>query len=766
MKSYNTLISCVYITLLIVSHYVNISHGETPQRSTYIIHMDKSFMPNVFTNHRHWYTSTVKSLNSGNPDGLPLNEPTILYTYDNALHGFSARLTLNELQTLQNHPAFVTAYKEAKATLDTTRTIDFLSLNSQTGLWPASDYGHDVIIGVIDTGIWPESKSFSDEGMTAVPSKWKGACQGGQSFNSSFCNNKLIGANFFNKGIIASKPSLKPRVISARDAEGHGTHTSSTAAGNYVDDVSSFGYAHGTARGVAPRARLAIYKAVWEGGESYTSDVIAAIDQAIFDGVDVISMSLGFDQLPLYEDPVAIGSFAAMEKGILVSTSGGNAGPTLGSLHNDIPWALTVGASTIDRQFAGTLSLGNGQNIVGWSLFPAKAVIQNTPLKYEPSLAFCNSSTQLTNAASNKIVICDDIGATFDQMYSVANSNVAAAIFISDDPEKNLIGGLQWPGVLINSKHGKSIVNYAKKDKSNASGSMKFQQTFVGSTSAPAAAFYTSRGPSMSYPRVLKPDVIAPGTQVLAAFVPNAEAARIGNSIVLSSDYALMSGTSMACPHASGVAALLKAAHPEWTPAAIRSAMMTTANPLDNTNAPIKDSGNDFKPASPLAMGSGQVDPNRALDPGLIYDATIQDYVNLLCSTNFTKKQILTITRSSQYDCSTPSNDLNYPSFITVYNNKTSVRVQTFHRTVTNVGGGRTSYTALVTAPKGSKVTVRPKKLVFKRQYEKQRYSLTIQYSKNKNQGASFGSLVLMEVGSDQPHSVRSPIVVFPSENF
>ncbi|KAK9697455.1 hypothetical protein RND81_08G038700 [Saponaria officinalis] len=773
--SFNMLFSYFYIILLIsvliLCQYVNIStsHGETPQRSTYIIHMDKSLMPNVFTSHHHWYSSTVDSLDSGPFDGRKpssVDVPTILYTYDNALHGFSASLTQNEIQTLKNHPAFVTSYKEAQATIDTTRTIDFLSLNSRTGLWPASDYGHDVTVGVIDSGVWPESKSFSDEGMTPVPTNWKGACEGGQNFNASFCNKKLIGAKFFNKGIIASKPSVKSRVNSARDVDGHGTHTSSTAAGNYVDDVAFFGYARGTARGVAPRARLAIYKVVWEEGESYTSDIIAAIDEAISDGVDVISMSLGFDQLPLYEDPVAIGAFAATEKGVFVSTSGGNTGPSLASLHNDIPWALTVGASTIDRQFAGTLSLGNGKTIVGWSLFPASAIIQNTPLKYDPTLAFCNSSTHLTEAASNRIVICDDIDATLDQMYAVANSNVAAAIFISKDPLNNEAGGLQWPGIVINSKDGKFIVNYAKNNKDKASGSMTFQQTFVGSTPAPAATFYTSRGPSRSYPGVLKPDIIAPGNLVLAAFVPNAEAARIGNGIVLSSDYAMLSGTSMSCPHASGVAALLKAAHPEWTPAAIRSAMMTTANPLDNTDKPIKDSGDGFKPASPLAMGSGQVDPNSALDPGLIYDLTQQDYVNLLCSTNFTKKQISTIIRSSKYDCSTPSKDLNYPSFIALYDNNKSVGAQTFRRTVTNVGdGGATVYMVVVTEPKNSKVTVSPKNLVFKRRYEKQSYNLTVKYRRNEKQDVSFGSIVWKEVGSAR-YSVRSPIVVFPSDKF
>jgi len=661
---------------------------------------------------------------------------------------------------LETHPAFVTAYKDVKGQVDTTRTTDFLSLNSKSGLWPASNYGHNVVVGLIDTGVWPESRSFKDDGMAPVPSKWKGACESGQNFNGSMCNKKLVGARFFNKGFMAAEPKTKLSMNSARDIDGHGTHTSSTVAGAHVDGVSFFGYAQGTARGVAPRSRLAVYKVVWDEG-CYSSDVLAAFDQAISDGVDVISISLGFGGFPLYTDPVAIGSFAAMEHGVLVSSSAGNSGPLIGTLHNGIPWALIVAAGTIDRQFSGTLSLGNGHTILGWTLFPASAVVEKVSLKYDRKISACNSSTLLSKAASNEIIICDNMGMTLDQMDKVAGSNAAAAIFISDDPiDYELIGGVSWPGIIIGSKDGRSVVQYAKSTKS-AWASMQFQQTFVGSRAAPAAAFYTSRGPAPSCPGVLKPDLMAPGSQVLAAYIPSSEVARIGNNIILSSEYAMLSGTSMACPHASGVAALLRGAHPEWSPAAIRSAMMTTADPLDNTRHPIKDDGDTSKPASPLAMGSGQVDPNRALDPGLVYDATPQDYVNLLCSMNITTKQMLTIVRSKRYNCSNPSSDLNYPSFIALYDNKTKIAVKTFHRTMTNMGkGGATTYKASVIAPRGSRVVVKPQKLVFREQHEKQSYSLTIKYKSNNEEEVSFGSLVWKEVGGK--HSVRSPIVVSP----
>lgn len=730
--------------------------------------MDKSLMPNVFTSHHHWYTSTVDSLSSNGPKSS--TSPRILYAYDNALHGFSALLSPNEFLMLENHPAFVTSYEETKGKLDTTRTIDFLSLNPNMGLWPASKYGQDVIVGVIDTGVWPESLSFRDNGMTPVPVRWKGTCQFGQSsFNGSLCNRKLIGARYFNKGVKAANPKMKlmTELESARDTDGHGTHTSSTVAGNYVDDVSFFGYAQGTARGVAPRARLAVYKAVWDDGISYSSDILAAMDQAISDGVDVISMSLGFDDLPLYKDPVAIGSFAAMEKGILVSTSAGNAGPTIGTLHNGIPWTLTVAASTVDRHFAGTLSLGNGHTVTGWSLFPAGANIQKVPLRYNKMLSSCNSSTEITKSAAYEIVICDDTGATRDQMVRVADSKAAAAIFISDDPFYYEVAEITWPGIVIGSKDGPGIIQYAKKRNNNPWASMEFQKTFVGSRPAPEAAFYTSRGPSPSYPGLLKPDIMAPGSQILAAYVPTVEAARIGNYISLSSDYALLSGTSMACPHASGVAGLLKGVHPDWSPAAIRSAMMTTANPLDNTDALIRANGYKPKPklgpATPLAMGAGQVDPNRAMDPGLIYDVAPHDYIDLLCSMNLTKKQILTLVRSNKRDCTTSSStDLNYPSFIALYDNKTTMGgIRTFRRMVTNVGVGGTTYEATVTSPKGCKVRVKPQRLVFNRKNDKQSFGLRVKYTRDSKEKVLFGSLVWKEVNGG--HSVRSPIVVSPS---
>ncbi|KAI5656240.1 hypothetical protein M9H77_25033 [Catharanthus roseus] len=728
-----------------------LSVAAVVERSAYIVHMDKSMMPRVLKEPKFWYQNIMESV-------LELENSQLLYTYHHAIHGFCALLSKEEVQILAKRQDVLSVIIDRKGKLDTTHTSKFLSLNADSGLLPKSNFGRDVIIGVIDSGVWPEHPSFQDHGLTKVPSRWKGKCEGGHNFNSTLCNRKLIGVRYFNKGSLAEN-SKKEITNTARDIKGHGTHTASTAAGNYVKDASFFGYAKGTARGIAPHARLSIYN-VQPLGEPFSSDVLAGIDQAVADGVDIISVSLGFDSQNLFEDQIAIASFGAMEKGILVSCSAGNI-DTFGELHNGSPWVLTVAASSIDRQFSGTLALGNGINIIGWSIFPARAIVKDLPLLYNSTISAC-SSRELMSQISGKIVICEesnDYSSFLNQIEIVKQSGLPAGIFISTAKEIFEFPAFSYPGVVISPNQASNVIKYALTD-SQPTATMYFQQTFLGEKVAPGAAAYSARGPSPSNPGILKPDVMAPGTLVLAAWIPDKKVSEIGY-IGLSSDFNLDSGTSMACPHATGIAALLKGAHLDWSPAAIRSAMITTANPFDNTKNPIKDLGLNYEIASPLAMGAGQVDPNRAMDPGLVYDATAQDYINFLCSMNFTHAQISTITRTASYKCSNPSSDLNYPSFIVLYNNETkNIMVQKFQRTVTNMGDGAVAYEARVTEPKGSNITVYPETLIFGSKNDKQNYSLTISYIANPNRIVTFGSLVWVEKSGN--HTVRSPIVVAP----
>ncbi|CBI21415.3 unnamed protein product, partial [Vitis vinifera] len=547
---------------------------------------------------------------------------TLIYTYSNSINGFSASLTLSELEALKKSPGYLSSTPDQFVQPHTTRSHEFLGLRRGSGAWTASNYGNGVIIGLVDSGIWPESASFKDEGMGKPPPRWKGACVADANFTSSMCNNKIIGARYYNRGFLAKYPDETISMNSSRDSEGHGTHTSSTAAGAFVEGVSYFGYANGTAAGMAPRAWIAVYKAIWSGRIAQ-SDALAAIDQAIEDGVDILSLSFSFGNNSLNLNPISIACFTAMEKGIFVAASAGNDGNAFGTLSNGEPWVTTVGAE-------------------------------------------------------------------------------------------------------------------------------------MGTKPAPMVDIYSSRGPFIQCPNVLKPDILAPGTSVLAAWPSNTP---VSDNFYHQwySDFNVLSGTSMATAHVAGVAALVKAVHPNWSPAAIRSALMTTANTLDNTQNPVKEVSNDTVTA--LDMGAGQVNPNKALDPGLIYNATAEDYVQLLCAMGFTAKEIQKITRSS-YECLNPSLDLNYPSFIAYFNDESSAPdelVQVFHRTVTNVGEGQSNYTAELTPLKGLKVKVDPEKLVFNCKHETLSYNLTLEGPKSMTEYLVYGHLSWVSDGGK--YVVRSPIV-------
>uniref|UniRef100_A0A5B7AQH6 Putative subtilisin-like protease n=1 Tax=Davidia involucrata TaxID=16924 RepID=A0A5B7AQH6_DAVIN len=731
------------------------------ESDTYIVHMDISAMPKAFSSHHNWYLATLASVSDSFKVITTTTTTTsskLIYSYNNAIHGFSASLSPSELEAIKNTPGYVSSYKELPVKVDTTRSFQFLGLISNSGLWPVSDYGKDVIIGLVDTGVWPESKSFNDDGMTEIPSRWKGECERGTEFNSSTCNKKLIGARFFNKGLIAKSPNLTISMNSTRDTDGHGTHTSTTAAGSYVDGASYFGYASGTARGMAPKARVAMYKALWEEG-GQLSDILAAIDQAISDSVDVLSISLGIDGAAFYEDPIAIATFAAFEKGIFVSTSAGNEGPFLESLHNGTPWVLTVAAGTIDREFTGTVTLGNGISTTGSSLYPGNST--QAPLVFMDT---CENVTELKKIGSKIVVCLDKNESLIDQVYNVQNARVSGGIFISNNTDLEYFIQSSFPAVFLNLQDGETVLDYIKSnnDPKPKAASIEFQETRLGTKPAPRVASYSSRGPSPSCPFVLKPDLMAPGALILASWPPKTPVAYINSGQQLYSNFNLLSGTSMSCPHAAGVAALLKGAHPEWSPAAIRSAMMTTSDSIDSTFNPIQDIGNNNRPADPLAIGAGHINPNKALDPGLVYDVKLEDYVNLLCALNYTEKQIQTITKSSSYNCSiNPSLDLNYPSFIAFFNaNDSESDVQTvreFQRTVTNVGDGMSTYVAKLTPLEGLKVSVVPEKLVFKEKYEKQSYKLSIEGPRLMKKLGVYGYLSWVEI--EGTHEVRSPIV-------
>ncbi|KAF2324358.1 hypothetical protein GH714_012781 [Hevea brasiliensis] len=524
--------------------------------------------------------------------------------------------------------------------------------------------------------------------MPPAPQRWKGQCENGTAFSPSNCNWKLIGARSFSKGLIAAGRNISTEIDydSPRDFFGHGTHTSSTAAGNHVPGVSHFGYARGTASGVAPRAHIAMYKVLFTTDtlQSAASDVLAGMDQAIADGVDIMSLSLGFQQTPYFNDVIAIASLSAMEKGIVVVCATGNDGD-FNATHN------------------GALDHNNND-----------------------SKAYCHYDALVPGEVHGKVVLCDTNKETnvSKQKDELERVGAYAGILITDT---SLLHSRDYtiPCLAIPTASGALVRDYVTGVTTPKVRSMEFITTKLGTTTAPQVAYFSSRGPDPISPNVLKPDILAPGVDVLAAIASNKPYMKMDGYDVVT-DYALFSGTSMAAPHVAGVAALLKSVHPEWSPAAIRSAIMTTAYVTDQSGTILKDQQTGL-PATPLDFGAGHLNPNKAMDPGLIYDLCFQDYIDFLCRLGYTEKQLSAIIRQSQWNCSQEQSDLNYPSFINIFNKESSPMMKKFSRVVTNVGNDRAVYNATLVIPPGMRVTVEPSSLSFTQKYQNQGYSVNLE---------------------------------------
>ncbi|KAL5855585.1 hypothetical protein ACOSQ4_005387 [Xanthoceras sorbifolium] len=744
------------------------SSSLSGDRKSYIIHMDKSAMPAPFSTHHDWYMSTLSSLSSPNAGVAP---PTHLYTYSHVMDGFSAVLSQAHLDQLHNMAGHVATYPDTFGHLHTTRTPKFLGLKKRVGIWPAAGFGSDVIIGVLDTGIWPESESFNDDGMPPVPARWRGICEVGTEFNSSNCNRKLIGARSFSKGIKQHRIEISKTddYDSPRDFFGHGTHTSSTAAGSRVQHADYFGYAGGTATGVAPMARIAMYKVVFfnDSYDAAATDVLAGMDQAIADGVDVMSLSLGFGETTFDGNPIAIGAFAALKKGVFVSCSAGNSGPHAYTILNGAPWITTIGAGTIDRDYAAHITLGDGEvTVSGRSVYPENLFVSEVPIYFghgNRSKEICDLNSLDPKDVAGKYIFCAfdyDGFVTFDQQSEeMYRTGAAGAILSSDMGQFLQPTDFDMPFVIINPKDGELVKKYMINSK-NATVSIKFQITVLGTKPAPQVAYFSSRGPDRRSPWILKPDILAPGVDILAAWVPNRGWTPIRDQYLLT-DYAIISGTSMSCPHVAGIAALLKAVHRDWSSAAIRSAMMTTANLYDNANGIIIDMETGTA-GTPLDFGAGHVNPNKAMDPGLVYDIEVDDYINYLCGLNYTSSQIRILTGTSNFTCEHANLDLNYPSFIVILNN-TNTTSFNFKRVLTNVADGSSVYRAMVNAPEGMKVIVQPATISFAGKYSKAEFNMTVSINLGTDANpqsdyiGNFGFLSWYEVNGK--HMVRSPIV-------
>ena len=690
-----------------------------------------------------------------------------LHDYVYSFNGFSAVMSARQAVVLAQTAGVLSVTPDEIRPLTTDNSPEYLGLSGEGGLWEQlggqGAAGENVIVGVVDTGIWPEHPSFADRDSNGKRiyrqvAGWHGKCEPGEAFNASHCNQKLIGAQYFADGFLASAPLAENEYLSPRDADGHGTHTASTAAGNANVSASVLGSDLGIISGMAPRARVAAYKACYTDASGAdgcaTSDLVAAIDQAVADGVDVINYSIGSSAETL-AGPDDIAFLFAAQAGIFVATSNGNTGPdpqTTGSPAT-VPWVTSVGASTQDRSFEGSVTLGNGASYTGVTLTggtdmlpivdsadlepPAGYEDDGNPDTDDTELCFIGALPDVTD----QIVLCArGTNARVEKSEAVAEAGGAGMVLYNTVANDTLNTDNHFvPSLHVAKAAGEAIKAYIAGP--NAPTAQIGAGRAVDDPTAPDMAAFSSRGPNGAAPDIIKPDVTAPGVNILAGATPTPHLGAPGQL------FQAISGTSMSSPHVAGVGALLVQAHPDWTPAMIKSALMTTAHQDVD-----KEDGETA--ADPFDMGAGHIVPTPASDPGLVYNAGFNDYLAFLCGTTDAVNPTSCDALTGSLGFSDDPSDLNLASIGVA----DLAGVQTVTRSVTNVGAAAV-YTASVEAPAGVAVVVEPGSLDLAAG-ETGEFTVTFTSTDTVVPDEwAFGSLTW----SDGDHSVRSPLAVKPT---
>ena len=671
----------------------------------------------------------------------------LVYRYQYGLNGFAARMHPSQAHKLENLPEVLHVWEDEIRPLTTNNSLEFLGLfDNDGGLrgTPGLD-GDGIIIGVIDSGIAPEHPALQDTREADRPSmclgdwaentflgkwlchrfekredvlvfeppeNWNGDCQAGERFAISDCNNKLIGARYFVSGAEATGPIDAGEILSARDVDGHGTHTATTAAGNRVK-ASIFGSFIGRIEGVAPGARVAVYKACWlRPGDSRascnTSDLANAIDAAVADGVDIINYSVG-SSLTRITAPDDVALMAATKAGVFTVVAAGNDGPNFGTIGSPAggPWVITAAASTRDGETTSeALEIKTPASIAG--LYVAREANFTPALQdvgpLDGSLVLADDDTDTSSdacealinsaAMSGKIALvqrgncefeikianAEDAGAIAVVVYNIAGD----PIVMNGNPETSNI-----PAVMIGQAEGNLIL--AELDGLLDVTVLLDKNLFLTENdTGNTMASFSSRGlgPVVD---ILKPDVTAPGVNILAGFTPDAVNSTQGES------YAYLSGTSMSTPHIAGVAALLLQANPTWSPSALKSALMTTAR----QDITLADGETD---AIPFDFGAGHIVPNDAVDPGLVYDVSDDEFDAFACGIASPAVSADRCDELNLAGFSFAGEDLNQPSIAVAR----LANQQVIRRRVSNVSDESATYVAEIVPPSGVSVNVSP----------------------------------------------------------
>ncbi|VAH64389.1 unnamed protein product [Triticum turgidum subsp. durum] len=728
---------------------------------------------------------------------------TKLYSYHYLINGFAVVLTPQQAEKLNRRKEVANIMLDFSVRTATTYTPEFLGLPE--GAWVQDGgpqcAGQGVVVGLIDTGIDPNHPSFADDLTTdnyPVPAHYSGNCEVTSDFPSGSCNRKLVGARHFaasaiTRGVFNASQDL----ASPSDSDGHGTHTASIAAGNHGIPVIVAGHHFGNASGMAPRAHIAVYKALYKGFGGFAADVVAAIDQAAEDNVDIISLSITPNRRPpglaTFFNPIDMALMSAVKDGIFVVQAAGNTGPSPKSMSSYSPWIFTVGASAHDREYNNYVVLGNNLTISGVGLAPgtdgdsmynliaAPHALQNyTTTPIEMSLGECQDPSHLDkDLIRGKILVCSysirfvlGLSSVKQALDTAKNVSAAGIIFYLDpfvlgfqlNPTPMDIPGLIIPSSddskIFLSYYNDSLVRDGTSDKVvNFSAVAKILGGLKPNygSSAPKVMFYSARGPdpednTLANADILKPNVVAPGSSIWGAWSSRG----LDSAEFTGESFAMLSGTSMAAPHIAGLAALIKQKFPSFNPAAIGSALSTTTTLSDKQGNPImsqrtySNPDSTQTPATPFDMGNGFANATAALDPGLIFDCSYDDYLSFLCGINGSAPVVANYTGNSCGASTMTGADLNLPSITIAVLNQS--RIVT--RTVTNVASDE-NYTVSCNAPYGVAASATPAQF-FIPSGQKQLVTFVVNATMT-NSSVSFGDV---EFYGDKGHRVVIPFTV------
>ncbi|MEO5778956.1 MAG: S8 family serine peptidase [Arthrobacter oryzae] len=680
-----------------------------------------------------------------------------------ALNGFSATLTADQAIKLAKDPGVLLVAPDTENAPDYSST-DFLKLSGDNGTWNTQfggpeGAGKGVVVGVIDTGYTPSSpyfagepvKPLSGDPVVGVPYRtgdgkiamlksdgdtFVGECQAGEGFDGSACNSKVLSAHYFADAFQATATPAPTELISPVDTGSHGTHTASTAAGNANVEAFVDGRSFGQTSGIAPAAKLSIYKVCWEdtnpnSGGCYSSASIGAINQAVLDGVDVLNYSIS-GATDTTTDPVSMAFLSAASAGIFVAASAGNSGPTASTVNHGAPWLTTVAASSFSQELQGTVEFSDGIKYRGASIMNGQVANAGVVLAADAGSGagdanLCVAGSLDPAKIAGRVVVCDrGVVDRVEKSAEVLRGGGVGMILVnlsnsSLDTDKHAV-----PTVHVNPPATEAIKAKVAANPALTVSLVNKDTTGLPPEAQPQIAGFSSRGPLLANGSdLLKPDVAAPGVAVLAGVSP------IGTG---GDNFGFLSGTSMAAPHVAGFGALILSRNPLWSPAAVKSAMMTTAGAIKLADGSVN--------TDVFATGAGQVDPARVLEPGLIYDATTDDYAAFVRGTGFD---------TDKKGPTTKPRDMNVASFA-LGNLAGKIEVT---RTVTALTPG--VYRVKVDLP-GVRVKVTPEMLNFGAAGQKRTFKVSFE-----NEGAALGQFAkgsLTWQGANQ--TVTSPIAVRP----